>query len=47
MQMANSGPPHNMEEMLVQHFVGSLNPESAYFMNVASEGSVMYKKLLK
>jgi hypothetical protein len=27
----------------MQHFVGELKPESAYFMNVTSEGSVMYK----
>jgi hypothetical protein len=46
MQMANFGPPHSIsEEMLMQHFIGGLNPESAHFMNVASEGSVMYKKV--
>ena len=27
----------------MQHFFYGLNPESAHFMNVASEGSVMYK----
>jgi hypothetical protein len=44
MQMATSGPPHSIpEEMLMQHFIGGLRPESAHFMNVASEGSVMYK----
>jgi hypothetical protein len=44
MKMANSRPPHNIpEEMLMQHFVGGLNPESVHFMNVASEGSIMYK----
>jgi hypothetical protein len=37
-QMATSGPPHNIpEEMLMQHFVGGLKPESAHFMKVASE----------
>jgi hypothetical protein len=42
--MATSGPPHNIpEEMLMQHFVGGLKPESAHFMNVASAGSIMYK----
>jgi hypothetical protein len=45
-QMANSGPPHSiLEEMLMEHFIGCLSPESAHFMNVASEGSVMYKKV--
>jgi hypothetical protein len=44
MLMADSGPPHGiLEEMLMQHFVGGLNPESAHFMNVTSEGSVMFK----
>ena len=27
----------------MQHFFYGLNPESAHFMNVASEGSVMYE----
>ena len=27
----------------MQHFIGGLNPESAHFMNVPSEGLVMYK----
>ena len=31
------------EEILMQHFIYGLKPESAHFMNVASEGSVMYK----
>jgi len=31
------------EEILMQHFFYGLKPESAHFMNVASEGSVMYK----
>ena len=44
MQSATSGPPHNVqEEMLMQHFIYGLNPESSHFMNLASEGSVMYK----
>jgi hypothetical protein len=44
MLMANSRPPHGIpEEMLLQHFVGGLNSENMHFMNVASEGSVMYK----
>ena len=43
MHLVDSGPPHQMpEEILMQHFYG-LKPESAHFMNVASEGSVMYK----
>jgi hypothetical protein len=29
--------------MLMQHFIGDLKSESAHFMNVASEWSVMYK----
>jgi hypothetical protein len=29
--------------MLMQHFVGGLNPGSAHFMSVASEGSIMYE----
>ena len=44
MHLATSGPPHNIqEEMLMQHFIYGLNPESAHFMNLASEASVMYK----
>jgi hypothetical protein len=44
MLMANFGPPHSIpEEMLMQHLVGGLNPESTQFMNVAFEGSIMYK----
>ena len=31
------------EEILMQQFFYGLKPESAHFMNVASEGSVMYK----
>jgi len=43
MHLATSGPPHNIqEEMLMQHFVHGLNPESEHFLNLASEGSVMY-----
>ena len=44
MHLVDSGPPHQMpEEILMQHFFYGLKPESAHFMNVASEGSVMYK----
>jgi hypothetical protein len=44
MLMANFGTPHGIpEEMLMQHFIGGLNPESPHFMNVASKGSIMYK----
>ena len=44
MQLATSEPLHNVqEEMLMQHFIHSLNPESVHFMNLASKGSVMYK----
>ncbi|XP_039811825.1 uncharacterized protein LOC120674763 [Panicum virgatum] len=35
--------PVSKEEMLMQHFVYGLNPESEHFLNLASEGSVMYK----
>ena len=46
MHLATSGPPHNIqEEMLMQHFVYGLNPESEHFLNLASEGSVMYKTM--
>ena len=31
----------------MQHFVHGLKPESAHFMNVASEQSVMYKTMTK
>ena len=44
MHLVDSGPPHQMpEEIFMQHFFYGLKPESAHFMNVASEGSVMYK----
>src|SRR6185503_14644925 len=44
MHLVDSGPPHQMpEEILMQHFFYGLKPESAHFMNVASEGSVIYK----
>ena len=44
MHLVDSRPPHQMpEEILMQHFFYGLKPESAHFMNVASEGSVMYK----
>jgi hypothetical protein len=29
----------------MQHFIGELKPENEHFMNVASEGSVMYKTI--
>jgi len=46
MQSVTSRPPHNVQEgMLMQHFRYGLNPESTHFMNLASEGSVMYKKV--
>jgi hypothetical protein len=32
-----------LKEILMQHFFYGLKPESAHFMNVASEGSVMHK----
>ena len=42
--LATLGPPHKIaEEMLMQHFIYGLNPESEHFLNLASEGSVMYK----
>ena len=42
--LATSGPPHKIsEEMLMQHFIYGLNPESERFLNLASEGSVYYK----
>ena len=44
MHLATSGPSHNIqEEMLMQHFVYGLNPESEHFLNLVSEGFVMYK----
>jgi len=36
-------PHHIPKEILMQHFIYGLKPESAHFMNVSSEGSVMYK----
>ena len=48
MHLATSGPPNNiLEEMLMQHFIYGLNLESEHFLNLASEGSVMYKTVLK
>ena len=32
-----------LKEILMQHFFYGLKPESAHFMNEASEGSVMYR----
>ena len=44
MHLVDSGPPHQIpEEILMQHFIYGLKPESAHFMNVSSEGSVIYK----
>jgi hypothetical protein len=44
MHLVDSGPSHQMpEEILMQYFFYGLKSESAHFMNVASEGSVMYK----
>jgi hypothetical protein len=44
MHLVESGPPHQIpEEILMQHFIYGLKPESAHFLNVSSEGSVMYK----
>jgi len=44
MHLVDSGPPHQIpEEILMQHFIYGLKPESAHFLNVSSEGSVMYK----
>jgi hypothetical protein len=42
--MAYSGPYLGLqEEVLMQQFVSGLTPENTLFMNIASEGSVMYK----
>ena len=44
MHLVDSGPPHQIpEEILMQHFIYGLKPESVHFMNVSSERSVMYK----
>ena len=46
MYLIESRPPHQIpEEILMQHFIYGLKPESAHFLNVSSEGSVMYKKV--
>ena len=43
MHLIESGPPHQIpEEILMQHFIYGLKPESTHFLNVSSEGSVMY-----
>ena len=40
--LTSSSPPHKIdEEMLLQHFIYGLNPESERFLNLASEGSKM------
>ena len=44
MHLVDSGPPHQRpEKILMQHFFYGLKLESAHFMNVASEVSVMYR----
>jgi hypothetical protein len=44
LHLIESGPLHQIsEEILMQHFIYGLKPESAYFLNVSTEGSVMYK----
>ena len=44
MHLIESGPPHQIpEEILIQYFIYGLKPESAHFLNVSFEGSVMYK----
>ena len=44
MHLIESGPPHQIPEgILMQHFIYGLKSESAHFLNVSSEGSVMYK----
>ena len=44
MHLVDSEPPHQIpEEILMQHFIYGLKPESAHFLNVSSDGSVMYK----
>ena len=44
MHLVDFGPPHQMpEEIHMQHFIYGLKPKSAHFMNVAFEGSVMYR----
>ena len=44
MHLVDSGPPHQIpEEILMQHFIYGLKLESAHFLDVSFEGSVMYK----
>ena len=44
MHLIESGPPHQIPEgILMQHFIYGLKSESAHFLNVSSEGSVIYK----
>ena len=44
LHLIESGPPHQIpEEILIQYFIYGLKPESAHFLNVSFEGSVMYK----
>jgi hypothetical protein len=44
MHLIEFGPPHQIpEEILMQHFIYGLKLESAHFLNVSSERSVMYK----
>ena len=44
MHLIESGPPHKIpKEILMQHFIYGLKPESAHFLDVSCEGSVLYK----
>ena len=44
MHLVESGPPHQIpKKILMQHFIYGLKQESAHFLNVSSEGPVMYK----
>ena len=44
MHLVEFRPPHQIpEEILMQHFIYGLQAKSAHFLNVSSEGSVMYK----
>ena len=44
MHIIESRPPHQIpKEILMQHFIYGLKLESAHFLNMSSEGSIMYK----
>ena len=48
MHLIESRPPHEIpEEILMQHFIYGLKAESTHFLNVSSEGSVMYKTVVE